>query len=87
MSLVAVTPVGSGQPDSSAASTPDLVLAVGVDADQFHVVAADDRVQRPPADVAGGPLDDAKGPVKGPHAKQPYMCVPPSTRTSVPVTK
>src|SRR3954471_20372686 len=37
---------------------------MGVDADQFHVVAPDDGVQRPPSDVAGGPLNDAKGPVR-----------------------
>ena len=34
-------------------------------AHQFHVVASDDRVQGPLADVAGGPLDDAEWSVVG----------------------
>src|SRR3954468_10047004 len=60
MSLVAVTPVGSGEPDSSAASTPTFSEPMGVHADQFHVVAPDDRVQRPTAYIAGDPLNDAQ---------------------------
>ena len=38
MSLVAVTPVGSGQPAQLGGVDADLVGAVRVDADQFHVV-------------------------------------------------
>ena len=51
-----------------------LVGAVGVDADEFHVVTADDRVQRASSDVPGGPLDDAQrsggGPGYGGHDRQ-----------------
>jgi hypothetical protein len=44
-SLVAETPVGSGQPASSAASTRPC-RAVCVHPDELHVVAPDDGVQR-----------------------------------------
>lgn len=43
----------------------DLVGAVCEHPDQFHVRAADDRVQRPAADIAGRPLDDPDRPVGG----------------------
>ena len=39
----------------------DLVGAVGVHPDEFHIVAADDGVQGAGTDVSGGPLDDAEG--------------------------
>ena len=56
-------PCGFGPAGQLGGVDAELVGAVRVDPDQFHVVAPDDGVQRPPSDVAGGPLDDAKWPV------------------------
>src|SRR5258707_10565050 len=38
----------------------DLVGAIGVNPDQFHVLTIDDRPKRSTRDVAGGPLDNTK---------------------------